>query len=111
MKYNNPKIDKFMDWLENEDNSFSLPSARIYKIFQKITGAGDLDEEEEKFLNLITQETILHKAAMGEIKESTAKMILENDFDWSEKSEQKSVDTAIDKLVYMFKRPGEKEKN
>ena len=110
MKYNNPKIDKFFNWLENEeDNSFSLPSARTYKIYQKIKNAEDLNEDEEKFLNLITQETILHKAAMGEIKESTAKMILENDFSWSEKSEQKLIDSALEKLSIGFFPDGEKK--
>ena len=111
MKYNNVKIDKFIDWLKDENTSYNLPSARTYKIYQMVTKAEDLDEEEEKLLNLICQETILNKSIIGDCNPATAKMILENDFDWSEKSEQKAIDTAVDKLVYMFKRPGEKEKN
>lgn len=110
MKYNNVKIDKFMDWLKDENTSYNLPSARTYKIYQMVTKAEDLDEEEEKLLNLICQETILNKAAIGDCKESTAKMILENDFAWSEKSEQKMVNSALEKLSIGF-FPGEKEKN
>ena len=110
MKYNNEKIDKFMDWLQDDNISYSLPSARTYKIFQSITNAENLNEEEEKLLNLICQETILNKAAIGDCKESTAKMILENDFSWSEKSEQKVINAALEKLSIGFFKD-EKGKN